>query len=57
MQDLKLILMTIRIMLKKESTEGFDKAEELERLKQEMLDNLQREEAEEEQPADRMVHV
>ena len=57
MQDLKLILMTIRIMLKKESTEGFDKAEELERLKQEMLDNLQREEAEEEQPADCMVHV
>lgn len=38
--DIKLILMTIRIMLKKESTEGFNKAEELERLKQEMLDEL-----------------
>lgn len=49
MQDIKLILMTIRIMLKKESTEGFDKAEELERLKQEMLDNMNREKSEEEQ--------
>ena len=43
MQDIKLILMTIRVMLKKESTEGFDKAEELERLKQEMLNNMNRE--------------
>lgn len=49
MQDIKLILMTIRIMLKKESTEGFDKAEELERLKQEMLEKLNREKAEESQ--------
>ena len=51
MLDIKLILMTIRIMLKKESTEGFDKLEELELLKQEMLDNLSHENAEE----DRMV--
>ena len=47
MQDIKLILMTIRIMLKKESTEGFDKAEELERLKQEMLANMNREKSDE----------
>lgn len=37
MLDIKLILMTIRIMLKKESTEGFDKIEELERMKEEAL--------------------
>ena len=49
MTDLKLILMTIRIMLKKESTEGFDKAEELERLKQEMLANMHREESADEE--------
>lgn len=44
--DVKLILMTIRIMLSKESTEGFDKAEKLARLVQESLDeeNAQREE-------------
>ena len=35
--DIKLILMTIRIILKKESTEGFDKVDELERLKEEEL--------------------
>ena len=35
--DVKLILMTIRIILKKESTEGFDKVDELERLKEEEL--------------------
>ena len=28
-QDIKLILMTLRIVLKKESTEGFDKLEEV----------------------------
>ena len=49
--DMRLILMTIRIMLKKESTEGFDKAEELERLKQEMLENMHREGSEEDQMA------
>lgn len=38
--DIKLILTTLRIMLKKESTEGFDKAEELERLKQEALEEM-----------------
>jgi len=38
MLDIKLILQTVRILLKKESTEGFDKAEELERRKQEILD-------------------
>lgn len=35
--DAKLILTTIRILLKKESTEGFDKLEELERMKQQIL--------------------
>lgn len=30
MMDIKLILMTLRVMLRKESTEGFDKAAELE---------------------------
>ena len=38
--DLKLILMTIRIMLSKESTEGFNKLEEMERLKKEALADL-----------------
>ena len=31
--DIKLILMTLRIMTRAESTEGFDKSEELEALK------------------------
>lgn len=35
--DAKLILTTIRILLKKESTEGFDKLQELERMKQQIL--------------------
>lgn len=38
MLDIKLILMTVRIMLSKDSTEGFEKSEELERLAQESLD-------------------
>lgn len=46
--DLKLILMTIRIMLSKESTEGFDKIEEMERLKQEALKSLDKEPEKEE---------
>ena len=35
--DIKLILMTVRILFKKESTEGFDKQEELLRLEEEIL--------------------
>lgn len=35
--DIKLILMTIRVMLKPESTEGFDKAEEMERKREELI--------------------
>ena len=35
--DIKLILLTLRIILKKESTEGFEKQEEMERKKNEML--------------------
>ena len=41
--DLKLILMTLRILLKKESTEGFDKAEELERQTKEILEQMDQE--------------
>jgi len=39
--DIKLILMTIRVMLSKESTEGFEKADEFERLKKEMLSEVE----------------
>lgn len=35
--DIKLIFMTLQILVKPESTEGFDKAEELEKMKQELL--------------------
>jgi lipopolysaccharide/colanic/teichoic acid biosynthesis glycosyltransferase len=35
--DIKLILMTIRIMLSKESTEGFDEAALAEKIREEML--------------------
>jgi lipopolysaccharide/colanic/teichoic acid biosynthesis glycosyltransferase len=38
--DIKLILMTIRVMFSKDSTEGFDKAEELERMKGEILSDM-----------------
>ena len=41
--DLKLILMTIRIMLKKESTEGFDKLQELEQQTEEIFAELETE--------------
>ncbi len=41
--DIKLILMTIRILLKKESTEGFDKVEEFERLKEEEIRKAKKE--------------
>ncbi|MCD7761782.1 MAG: sugar transferase [Lachnospiraceae bacterium] len=37
--DLKLIIMTVQIMLKRESTEGFDKVEELEKKRQELIIN------------------
>jgi lipopolysaccharide/colanic/teichoic acid biosynthesis glycosyltransferase len=42
-QDLKLIFLTLRILFKKESTEGFEKVEENERLLQETLDKLDQE--------------
>lgn len=45
MLDIKLILMTLRVMLKKESTEGFDKSDELEKLKQETLERIRKEKA------------
>lgn len=38
--DLKLILMTLRILMKKESTEGFDKIEELERQTKAILEEM-----------------
>ena len=40
--DVKLILMTLRIMLKKESTEGFEKQAELMRMQQELLDQQEK---------------
>ena len=45
--DIKLILMTIRIILKKDSTEGIDKAEELERKTQEALAEIQKDKEQE----------
>ena len=38
--DIKLILLTLRIILKKESTEGFEVQEEMERKKMEMLSGI-----------------
>jgi hypothetical protein len=46
--DIKLILMTIRIMLSKDSTEGFDKVEEAERMKEEVLQQMHEEREKEE---------
>ncbi len=46
--DIKLILMTIRIMLSKDSTEGFDKVEEAERMKEEVLHQMHEEREKEE---------
>ena len=43
MLDIKLILMTVRIMLKKDSTEGIDKAEAMEAQKQALLEKVQQE--------------
>ena len=44
--DIKLILLTLRIMLSKESTEGFEKAEKLEQQAEEVLQQM-KEDAEE----------
>ena len=46
MLDIKLILMTVRIMLKKESTEGIDVAQELERKTHEILEEVAHEQEE-----------
>ena len=46
--DIKLILMTIRIMLSKDSTEGFDKVEEAQRMKEEVLQQMYEEREKEE---------
>ncbi len=46
--DIKLILMTIRIMLSKDSTEGFDKVEEAQRMKEEALHQMREEREQEE---------
>ena len=37
--DLKIILMTVQVLFKPESTEGFDKAEEIQHLKDSLLNN------------------
>ena len=42
--DVKLILQTIRIILKKESTEGFDISEKMTQMTQQILDQLEAEE-------------
>ncbi len=39
--DIKLIFMTLRILLKKESTEGFEKIEEYDNLTKEVLEDIQ----------------
>lgn len=49
--DIKLILMTIRIILSKDSTEGFDKVEEAERKKEEVLHQMHEEREKEEAAA------
>ncbi len=46
--DIKLILMTLRILLSKESTEGFNKVEETERKKEQILQQLHQEQEKEE---------
>lgn len=46
--DIKLILMTLRIMLSKDSTEGFDKVEEAQRMKEEVLHQMHEEREKEE---------
>ncbi len=46
--DIKLIILTLRIMLSKDSTEGFEKVEELENLKKETLEQVAKEAEEEE---------
>ena len=48
MLDIKLILMTIRIMLSKESTEGFEANQELERKTHEILEEVTHEQEEQE---------
>ena len=50
MLDIKLILMTIRIMLKRESTEGFEVAQELERKTHEILEEVSQEQESEKDP-------
>ena len=47
MLDIKLILMTIRIMLKKESTEGFNERQKIEKMKADMLKQLHEEQEKE----------
>ena len=51
MLDVKLILMTLRIMLKKESTEGFEKQEELMRMQQELLEKQAQQRQQEQEEA------
>ena len=43
--DIKLIFLTLQIMLKKESTEGFDMAEKLEEEKQRILESQNKKES------------
>jgi len=54
LQDIKLILMTVQICLKKESTEGFDKVEEIERKRKELMKDQSKEKT---QTVDAVVHI
>ena len=49
--DIKLILMTIRIMLTKESTEGFDKTADTQRIQEEVLQQMHDEQNQEQENA------
>ena len=51
MLDIKLILLTLRIMLSKESTEGFEKQEENGRLAEEALEEMKERQKQEQQEA------
>ena len=45
--DIKLIIMTVRIMLSKESTEGIDKAEENKKKAEQLLEQMENRKKEE----------
>lgn len=46
--DIKLIILTVRILFSRDSTEGFEKTEELEQLKKETLEGFNKDTEKEE---------